>query len=91
MYLCFEFMIIFFFNISGPTDLQLTHADEAIATATGNFIAGQYIFELQVWDDESLTSKMKLHVDVRDSNSGERRSTGYGKLKDGLILGGIVV
>lgn len=82
---------LLFFIISGPTNLQLTHADEAIATATGNFIAGQYIFELQVWDDESLTSKMKLHVDVRDSNSGEMRSTGYGKLKNGLILGSIVV
>ncbi|XP_022316314.2 uncharacterized protein LOC111120002 isoform X2 [Crassostrea virginica] len=72
-----EIILYHWEQTDGPTNLQLTHADEAIATATGNFIAGQYIFELQVWDDESLTSKMKLHVDVRDSNSGEMRSTGY--------------
>lgn len=44
--------------------------DEAVARATGDFIPGQYIFELQVWDAESLTSKKTLTVDVQDKPSG---------------------
>ncbi|XP_062612960.1 uncharacterized protein LOC134274740 isoform X2 [Saccostrea cucullata] len=54
---------------NGPSKLKLTEQDEAIATATGHIVAGQYVFELQVWDDENLTSKAQLTVDVKDKDS----------------------
>lgn len=44
--------------------------DEAIARATGDFIPGQYTFELQVWDGEGLTSSKTLTVDVEDKQAG---------------------
>lgn len=44
--------------------------DEAIARATGDIVPGQYIFELQVWDAESLTSSETLTVDVQNKQSG---------------------
>lgn len=53
----------------GPSVLNIFREDEAIARATGDFIPGQYIFELQVWDAESLTSKKTLTVDVQDKPS----------------------
>lgn len=53
----------------GPSVLNMFQEDEAIARATGDFIPGQYIFELQVWDAESLTSKKTLTVDVQDKPS----------------------
>ncbi|XP_061191843.1 uncharacterized protein LOC133200114 isoform X2 [Saccostrea echinata] len=57
-------------QISGPTSLKITQQDEAITTATGHIVAGQYVFELQVWDEENLTSKAQLTVDVKDKDSG---------------------
>lgn len=61
-------MIYFFF--SGPTILQMFRGDEAIARATGDIVPGQYIFELQVWDAESLTSSKTLTVDAQNKQSG---------------------
>lgn len=58
------------YSFSGPSALNIFREDEAIARATGDFIPGQYIFELQVWDAESLTSKKTLTVDVQDKPSG---------------------
>lgn len=58
------------YSFSGPSVLNIFREDDAIARATGDFIPGQYIFELQVWDAESLTSKKTLTVDVQDKPSG---------------------
>lgn len=55
----------------GPTILQMFRGDEAIARATGDIVPGQYIFELQVWDAESLTSSKTLTVDVQNKQSGK--------------------
>lgn len=60
----------------GPTSLQIFREDEAVARAAGDFIPGQYTFELQVWDEENLTSRSTLTVDAQNENSGKSvRST----------------
>ncbi|XP_048757548.2 uncharacterized protein LOC125667910 isoform X3 [Ostrea edulis] len=50
----------------GGHPLEIAQTDEAATAASGDIVAGQYMFELQVWDEENLSSTMKLFVDVED-------------------------
>lgn len=57
--------------------LEIAQTDEAATAASGDIVAGQYMFELQVWDEENLSSTMKLFVDVEDDgkkDDGKKQS-----------------